>query len=526
MVGLLGAGLALGVWLVVPGDRAEREPPGAPSDPAVVHAQGQDGPDPATTTRAVPADDRIRTPAATPERPSRVNLRGRVEDDRGSPLPGAEVEGEGAKAVAGEDGRFHLENVPSGEAVLRASHPAHFPAEIRWTPSAGSSSAEEVVLRLDRRLTLAGIVLDGQDRPVEDTQLFAPPPKSREGRRTLDPALRTKSGPAGRFGFFPLRPGLYELSGLGPKGSIEHAVVELVEDRMDVVLRTRMGETGIAGVLRDCASGEPLPAASGMFLTRTRAGEGGRAAGGPGTDGRFGIRMWTSDSSRRLVTRLVTGFASPDYEPRILQIEAEREDLDRLEVCLNRRRPGKGVIEGKVSFDDGVPCEGEFEVHLWSPDALFGEAGVPRVGIDRSSRVRDPEGSFEIPDLEAGDWLVQVDVPEQGFLRYELEKVVSVDPDRRSGVQWTLPRGGDVRVQAIGTGGAAERFHAYLENEVREIHAFASTGVAEFKNVPPGRYGVRVVALDATVGEEPVVVERSRERTVVVPLGPSRSGTR
>ena len=522
---LLGAGLALGIWFVGPGDRSEGEPSGAPSDPAVAQTHRDDVPLPASSTRVEAADGRVRTPADTPDQPSRRNLRGRVEDDRGSPLPGAEVEAEGAKAVAGGDGRFCLENLPVGEAFLDASHPAHFPAKLQWPSPPNPQSSEEVVLRLDRRLTLAGIVLDEQDRPVENAELFAPPPTNREGRRTLDYASQTKSGPGGRFAFFPLRPGLYDLSGLGPKGSIEHAEVELVEDRMDVVLRTRKGETRIRGVLRDCATGAPLQQGKAMILRRTRNGE-GSAAGEVARDGRFGIGLWMSDASRRPVTRLVTGFASPDHEPRILPVEAGGEALDRLEVCLNRRRDGKGVIEGKVSFDDGVPYEGEFEVHLWSPDDRFRAPGVPGIGVDRSSRVRDPEGTFEIQDLEAGDWLARVDVPEQRFLRYELEQVVSVDPDRRSAVRWSLPRGGDVRVQAIGTGGAVERFNACLENEVREVEAFASAGVAEFRHIPPGRYRLRVLALDGTEGEEPVVVERSRESAVVVSLGPSRSGAR
>ncbi|HKB17060.1 MAG TPA: hypothetical protein VKF62_13420, partial [Planctomycetota bacterium] len=72
-----------------------------------------------------------------------------------------------------------------------------------------------------------------------------------------------------------------------------------------------------------------------MFLRRTRAGEAGLAMGAS-ADGKFDLRMWISDASQRPVTRLVTGFASPDHEPRILPVEAGREDLGRLDVCLNR----------------------------------------------------------------------------------------------------------------------------------------------------------------------------------------------
>src|SRR5262245_11516777 len=114
--GLLGAGLALGIWFVGPGDPREREPSGAPADPDVAQTQGQDVPLPAAPTRAEPADGRVRTPARAHERPPRVNLRGRAEDDCGSPLPGAEIEGEGARAVAGEDGRFSRQNLPAGGA--------------------------------------------------------------------------------------------------------------------------------------------------------------------------------------------------------------------------------------------------------------------------------------------------------------------------------------------------------------------------------------------------------------------------
>src|SRR5262245_45764889 len=137
-VALLGAGLALGIWFVGPGDRSESEPSAAPSDPAVAQTLGHEGPLPPRSTRAEPAEGRARTPAGAPEPPSRGNLRGRVEDDRGVPLPGAEVEGEGAKAVAGEDGRFSLQNLPVGEAILNASHPAHFPAKVRWPPPGDS----------------------------------------------------------------------------------------------------------------------------------------------------------------------------------------------------------------------------------------------------------------------------------------------------------------------------------------------------------------------------------------------------
>ena len=104
-----------------------------------------------------------------------VAIRGRVADRRGRPIPGASVAwlkesermgfGNDLPAtLADAEGRFTIPHVPPGDLVLVARARGHAPEIV---PIAAKADAKETEIVLPPAKTLSGVVVDGQDRPIE-----------------------------------------------------------------------------------------------------------------------------------------------------------------------------------------------------------------------------------------------------------------------------------------------------------------------------------------------------------------------
>ncbi|HZS39919.1 MAG TPA: carboxypeptidase-like regulatory domain-containing protein [Polyangia bacterium] len=326
-------------------------------------------------------------------------VRGRVTDERGAPLGGAEILVDGRALTASDArGEFQLPHVVGA-----------FTAGARlqgWVPQSRALGADDtdVELRLARAEgRLAGVIVDERGAPVAGAKLEissgAPPPRALTADR------------AGSFRAEGLGPGPYRVR-------VEHPDYAPLSDQVaapadDVRLQLDPG-AGVSGELRDARSGgvpagarlelstggvaRPLALSRGRFeATGLPAGRATLSAGAPG------YVPW----SREL--ELVSGERPRELTLRDLTVELERG----------------GAIAGTVVDDDGQPAAGaQLSVVL------------PGAGSGAGARGRsDARGEFRLDGLPSGRLRVRAE-----FGGRRAEELVEVRADDESRVELRLPR--------------------------------------------------------------------------------------
>ncbi len=358
--------LVLGMGRCFSGRRGGSSPPrgkGGDSFPAEVSSSLPPGRN--LSPRSFPARPlRGKKSLSPPPGPSRVLLTGRVAGSGGEALSGAEVFLYGGpaggaflaflerrpllgKARCGPGGRWTLSLGREELARVKKFHLAawrtgYAPARRDFSFPEGKNGLDLGVIRLERGISLWGVVLDGEEKPLEGARVFAWGPAS----GSLGPV---KTGPGGRYSFPGFPPGVVKLvveaGGFAPaSGGV------VIPDGAVSIRRDFHMERGLS-VSGRVWDGTGLPVAWARVLVERKV-EGPfsfsfrapRESCSTGPEGRFRIGALERGARFNLVVK-AAGF----MEKTLRGVKAGTEGL---EIALERG----GGVRGKVLDSRGKPA--------------------------------------------------------------------------------------------------------------------------------------------------------------------------
>lgn len=304
-----------------------------------------------------------------------AQLRGRVTDGAGRPLPQARVRargpGRGARhdARSDVDGRFSIQ-VREGVYRLSGEAPGYVATELDGVAVTEEAGAE-VALVLQRGGTLRGTVWSPDGKPVPSAQVFA----YRDGERLGADAADEQ----GRFAIDGIEPGPLELFARSEDRALSCRVpiqISAQEQVQDVVLHEA---AKIAGQLRT-PDGTPL---AGVRVRAVEVRGDVRRRSQTDDDGRFAIENLYPGVYRLEVVRQGRRPTSPEGAEAV---EVIRGVVERDLVIARGAR-----IAGEVRDASGRPVEGAGVFAIRDGDYL---------GTTRT----DEAGAFEIEDLPGGTY--------------------------------------------------------------------------------------------------------------------------
>lgn len=427
-------------------------------------------------------------------------IRGRVRDSEGSPVAGANLElirdsfllgSSGTRVRAAEtdpDGRFVMEGLPAGTALLNAEHPSCFPVSIEIDVLSASLDPEFLMV-LERGARIRGRVQDEHGVPIPNAQLKLSLDRSRLSIVGAFESLRgsnfeTTSDSSGQFEF--------EGVGTGPFALRARTADELRAGELDgvppgedsavVVVRSLPGVRGIVVDDQD----QPVVAFE-VIAERLEAG-GVSSYGAPvrqtyeSADGSFDLPGLLPGTW--LLSARSEGLGDALEK---LRCHVEDEVASDLRIVL----PRGGAVLGRVVDLNGRPVA----------DALVKPAGT-RVDdrledqLARSTR-SGPDGHFELTGLSAG--AVKLEAEALGFAGSPPVEV-AVEPGQVvPGVQLTLHVGGGIRGVLTDDRGLAQAGQVVsTQHDDHSSRAFARTddsGAFQFERLVPGRHTLTVTPL-------------------------------
>ncbi len=372
--------------------------------------------------RRKPADAERVEPEKAPD------LRGRVVDSRGEPVERAVVEIGGEEVRSGDNGRFEIRNLGSGEyeADVRAEgfvQPGpealrKVPVEI---PSAEADRPVELELTVRRPATLAGrVVADGE--PVVDVPLTLYYQYAEGFRGGLEPFTSSGEGRAdqkGRFELTNVAPGRLHVMA-EPKGRASKQTSELLIEAGDrrTGLVIDLAPQGVVAGTVVGTDGKPLAAQitlSGERLPRDRRSE-------ADADGEFRFDSLPAAEYRLRVT-------APGYRSKLLgELAVDGDQPTEVDVELT---PGEGVY-GRVIGSEGKGVSGAF-VRIRSGERV-------------EWRRTDQSGRFQWGGASERVWSVQAYSPEYASSRETSARL-------RQSVTLQLGEGGYIRGRVVDADG-------------------------------------------------------------------------
>jgi len=362
-----------------------------------------------------------------------VALTGRVVDEAGEPVSGAEIRARASGETPGRppypadpvetgpNGVFRFaELTPALPYRLTARAEGFAPAEVDVPPLEHGTQAarsQPVVIGLERGRTAYGTVVDESDEPVPGARVALLGHAGTEarkrflaGRRLAEKVqiFKDRTGQDGSFTIVDLPAGHLELvvqaEGFAP---YEEPGVELVPEEPSKDLGRVELSPGLTleGRVTD-RHARPVVGAEVVELLRLRQGRAKLAVARTRTDadGRFRLEHLTKDMVFDLHVR------HPDYSTEVLpNVAAADQELLRVELEL------PAVVTGRVLSSTGKPVARAW-VGAKPPDAV--DSWVlysDRHGVDPTTHT-DAEGRFRLPDVEPGR--VRLSVEARGFQPY------------------------------------------------------------------------------------------------------------
>lgn len=311
-----------------------------------------------------------------------ARLSGRVEDEEGGAVAGAEVSVEmifepeadesagptrSRLAKTDDRGRFEVDDIAPGRHIVDAFADGYQPSTSRTV--ALDVGAEPVGLRfvLRRGAVLTGTVSDGDGLPIEGAQVLV-------GR----PSSRSDTGGAFRVAGLPLGAQRVDVRHSGYNRRVEEVDIAPGENHLDVTLS---GGNRVSGRVIDARD---LPVADAVVGLRRDADSPGRHRATSGEDGRF--ELPAVPDGRYFVVAEKAGFVS---DRRAHPIEVVDGPVEDLEVVLLEGATLRGRVIG-LDFDE------------------MAQVTVRAEADGRPNRLGtvDFDGRYEVGDLAAGDWLV------------------------------------------------------------------------------------------------------------------------
>ena len=351
-------------------------------------------------------------------------IAGRVVDDAGTPVAGAEVKVNRprlppATARSDADGRFVLGALVAGEQVrLAASAAGH--AVARTPPI--EAPADGVGLVLPRAASVAGVVVDGAGRPQARVLLHASPRPAPGSSPTWNGSWSAESDEEGRFELEMLPPGDLVLAA----GSASTVVDGLAAgERREGVRLVVPAKVRLHGRVTG-AGGRPL---AGAMVFVERSSEHGASSHGVGSDADGGYGVDVEEGASVLLIAQAAGF---DAERRRVVVG---EETSRQDFQLAAADGGELVV--RVLDGDGRGVHGAML-------SLRRLAGVAEPPVRWLASDDAGHGSFAL--LSAGRYHLSARHPELGESR-PLE--VEIRGGERTEVELVLSRPGAAIVGTV-----------------------------------------------------------------------------
>ncbi len=437
------------------------------------------------TTVQIPTAGR---PAAAPLRillQKGTSVFGRVVDEAGLPVPGAEVnlraeEGASLKATSGQDGRFEIRHIGPGTCNLAAQAKGYsYAVRPNIEIPAGEAAFDLGTVTLPASAVIAGRVTDARGAAIEGAEISVLPSDMEDfdAEQAMDPDL-VWGVPTEADGSFRLeglqRGDRYDLSVERP-GFVTATVPGVLAPAREPIRIEMKAARSLAGRVVG-SNGEPVAGAS---LSRVE-------------ELRFGGSMSASSSSlgktaangRFRVTGLPAGFidiavSAEGYETRRLQglqIPEDR-DLEGLEIALQQG----AVLEVQVLDARGEPVPDVIvhaepekppdlaSIRFWEPrSTATDDRGRCRVNVT----VREAYRVTAMKDLQSATARL---VPDAG----------------RTPVELRLPAGFEISGRVLGEAG--QSVSVYLEGAGQRGTAMpvSADGTFVFSDVPDGEYRLK-----------------------------------
>jgi hypothetical protein len=407
---------------------------------------------------------------------------GRVVDEAGRPVAGAEVEIEGSpfdlwteklpafvrdlgtqRTRTGPAGRFRIHDLPEGEFALTIRHPSFVPFQgDRPIQGGWSGSLGRFVLR--RGETLRGLVTDPEGRPIAGLPLWA----NTEQEELPPPSAIT--GPDGTFEIPHLPPGELELLTCGPGYVPQSVTVRFLDEPFFLTLQP-------AATLRGQVLGPEGRPQEGVSVF-TKQGLVIR----PGVLSPWRLRLCDSNLSAKTDAegRFEIGPLAPGWYDRA----PAGEPVEGIEIRLQRETGEEDAAAGKEKESELLPVRGR----VVGPDG----APVERVQVlaDSGTAWSLADGSFDLR-LSLRDTVLTASKP--GFAQFQEQ----IDPTEASAgkIEIRLERGATVdgrvlgltdeereRPATISLGGSGLSLYAFLRSDA----------TFQIRDVPPGTWDVAV----------------------------------
>ena len=440
-----------------------------------------------------------------------VMVRGVTIDDRGLPVPGAQVElhydptsgdwgwnrSTPARAVLSDDeGRFTLANVRRGGFVLRASKEGHAGALSRHFMQPGDNASElHQTLTLGKPGIIRGqVVAIPDDTPLAGARVVATPGTE---NREADSA-ETVTDENGEYVLDTLVPGTYAVQARVTGFKRQGRMVKTDDEPRAGRLRLNRNGSVSGYVLGE--GGEPMRFFDLQLLLHQNDYTEGYKLGGfrrfQTKDGRFVLDDLQRDFYS--VEIWAKGYAVTASETFLL---TQGEQLEGLVIELEKG----AMLAGRVVDPSGAGvADATVSMHFnqeSSVDWLRGSFG-PQAWL--RSGTTDEDGRFELEGLTAGTFQIEVAHPDYSIYR---RNDVAVLKDQRNELSepFVLTPGGSLSGAALdATGLARAGVEVHLNGPDGLFMRMRTDGRGQFRfeRLPPGRYRLRAVSdRQATLAE-------------------------
>jgi protocatechuate 3,4-dioxygenase beta subunit len=422
-----------------------------------------------------------------------ARLTGRVVDDQGRPVSGAEL------TLRNQNSPTRFTSDPARHADARTDHDGHFevathtrnpivdlivehPAHPRFEAGGFMASAgSPVEIVLAHGVTLRGKVVDPEGGPVVGASVrLGFEPTAQEGM-SPGPARdsRARSGAGGQFAFSGLARGVARLyatdEGRAPS---EVAVVEIDEDAPPAVTLTLQQGSALVGRV-DWSDGRPAARAVLSLSSKDPAYQiGGLEQSGSLTktedDGSFRIDGLAPGRYDMIVF-------DPEHSSSVLALEEKEIVIEAGENVLNVVAPKRALVSGLVVDQRGRPVpQAQMELHGKATKA-------PHWSIESLGR---EDGSFVFPSIPQGTY--QITGWSEGFGESS-SAAFEVGEENVTTVVVRLGAGGSVAGRIFGLSPsdlAKVKVEAYGSGSDRGYGEVSADGAFQMTSLVPGSWRI------------------------------------
>jgi len=432
---------------------------------------------------------RVTGPAGEPVRKAGLSLREEIPFQ--SPLGVSNILGSRALGVTDEQGKFQVEGVPPGTAILEVSAPGYRFKRLPGLPVPEERDVEGLEITLEKGSVLEIRALDSRGGPVAGARILA--------RRTDSPALETRGSftqcrtdAEGRCRLDDIEPGRYEVSAQSEdKGHAEASVTAKAGgNALDLVFPPGVE---VSGRVTDEA-GAPVPAAS-LSLQPLERGTAFSAISN--ADGSFRFPA-VGDGTFRLSGN-APGFAGTSAPG---DVRVAGQEIRGLDLRLSRG----ATLTGRVLGVEPNEMKGVL-IFAFRTDGM----AFPLTG-----RV-DAEGRYRIEDLGPGDWAVSA----RAGGRAIQESLRLAPGTREAGLDLQFPSGFTLSGRALMDKAPFSGAQVMATTRDKSYQGMVGPdGGFQLSNLTPGRYDLTVMdparGLSATKSVE---ITGDQEVTLAVVTG-------